>query len=150
MPPEPKEDDLQASIADLLNAILPENHATWSHFPSGGYFLTPAARARLFRLGLRAGWPDVIICYGQGRVLWLEIKTTHGVLSIDQKRKHRQLWLIGHPVIVCRSVEDVLQALLDYSVPFHKTRVAGAIYGKVKQSAEASQPKESPQSAPAS
>lgn len=123
-PPEPNEDQLQKSVADLLDWLLPEEKAIYSHFPAGGYFLSPAARARLFRLGLKPGFPDIIICYGIGRVLWIEMKTSKGVLSLVQRKKRAQLGVLGFSVVTCRRVEDVVQALIEHDVPFHKARLA--------------------------
>ena len=86
--------------------------------------MTPGARARLFRIGLRPGFPDIVICYEPGRCLWLELKTKHGGLSNDQKDRHAVLMGLRHQVAVCRSAEDVMAALEMYDVPHHKARIA--------------------------
>lgn len=122
---EPDEDQLHKSIADLLDWVLTED-VVWSHFPAGGYELGPAARGRLWRLGLKQGFPDLVICYAPLKTLWLEVKTRFGVTSRAQKRKHEQLRAIGHPVVVVRSVEDVLAALETFGVPYRKVRLAEA------------------------
>lgn len=142
--PDPSEDELQSSIADLLNAILMPGAALFSHFPAGGYHLTEAARARLYRLGLRRGWPDIIICYSGGRSLWLEVKTPTGVLSHEQRTKHTELRCLGHTVLVVRSVEDVIAALITHGVPFRKARIAGYDYGKSNTGAAPGLPTQPP------
>lgn len=131
--PEPSEDELQASIADLLNAILIPGQAEWVHVPAGGYALSPAASARLYRLGLRAGWPDLLVCYAPCRSLWLEVKAVGGVTSKVQKLKHEGLRRVGHPVVIVRSIGDVLAALEAHEVPFRRARVAEGYYGRATQ-----------------
>lgn len=149
-PPDPNEDQLQESIINLLEAILRPGEALVTHFPAGGYHLSPAARARLYRLGLRRGWPDVVICYGQGRILWLEIKTVTGKLSIDQRQKHLQLEQLGHHVVVCRRIEDVLIALALHGVPFRKAQIDRSYHGTINQGDAQSSTTESTQSTRAS
>lgn len=128
VPPDPSEDQLQKSIADLLEWILPEEVA-WSHFPAGGYQLTRAAQARLLRLGLKRGFPDLMICYGRLKMLWMEVKTPTGVVSKQQEKRHAQLQALGHVVVVVRSVEQVLQALLTYGVPIRRARLDRSYHG---------------------
>lgn len=127
--PDPSEDEFQKSVADLFHAILPPDKVAFSHFPSGGYQLTPAAKARLYRIGLTKGWPDLIVCYGGGKCLWLELKTRRGVVSSEQKQRHHQLRLLGHPVVLCRCIEDVIAALDEWRVPYRRMRLAGVYHG---------------------
>lgn len=124
-PPDPREDELQQAIAQLLDQILIEGQVAWSHFPAGGYQLTPAARARLYRLGLKPGFPDIMILFSQARVLWLEVKTRTGVLSKDQSHMHALLRMLGHTVKVVRSLEDVIGALQQHRVPMRMARLGG-------------------------
>lgn len=135
---EPTEDELQASIANLLDWVLTED-VVWSHFPAGGYELGVAASARLYRLGLKKGFPDIEICYTPGRTLWLEVKTRFGVTSKAQRKKHEQLQAIGHPVVVVRRVEDVLAALETYGVPYKKVRLAETYSVKTQAVASANE-----------
>lgn len=128
-PPDPSEDQFQHSIANLLDAILLADQVAWSHFPAGGYFLTPAARARLYRLGLKQGFPDLVICYSVGRVLWLEVKTATGVVSPAQRAMHLLLRRLGHHVVVVRKIEHVIAALLEYGVPFRCNSIAEGYIG---------------------
>lgn len=124
----PKEDELQASIATMLNHIL-RPPVIWSHFPSGGYYLTPAARARLYRLGLTRGWPDIMIALPAGKVLWLEVKSEVGRLEKEQVLRHGQLENLGHPVEVVRSPEDVVMALDRHGVAHRRIDLLGGSFG---------------------
>lgn len=134
---EPNEDELQQSIADLLDWVLDED-VDWSHFPAGGYQLNGAARGRLYRLGLKPGFPDILICYSGGRDLWLEVKTRFGVTSQAQKKRHERLRANGHPVVVVRCVDDVLAALRTHKVPFKEVRLGGGYRGQSDQGAATS------------
>src|SRR4051794_21166197 len=78
-PPQASEDELHASVATALSVLL-QPPAQWTHFPAGGYGLSPQASARLSRLGLKPGWPDLLVCH-DGRLYGLELKTRTGRLS---------------------------------------------------------------------
>lgn len=126
---DPSEDQFQESVANLLDAILPADQVVWTHIAHGGYELSGAARGRLMRLGLKRGFPDIVICYKPGRTLWLECKTRTGRVSIDQKQKHALLWVMGHNVVVVRRIEDVISALELHGVPFRKARLDRSYHG---------------------
>lgn len=128
---EPTEDELQASIANLLDWVLGDD-VDWTHIAHGGYELGPAARGRLFRLGLKKGFTDLVICYSGGRTLWLEVKTRFGVTSQAQRRRHERMQANRHQVVVVRCVEDVLAALETYGVPYKKVRLAEMYRGETK------------------
>jgi len=117
-PPDPSEDELHSSVAKLLEWVLPHDRVVSQHFPAGGYLLTPAARARLYRLGLRRGMPDQMLWW-DGRCLGIELKTPTGRLTADQAAMHKRLVNAGVDVVICRSQEEVMAALKRYSVP-HK------------------------------
>lgn len=141
--PDPTEDQFQQSVASLLDAILRPEEATYTHIGHGGYELSPAARARLYRLGLKRGWPDICIVCRPGRVLWLELKTATGRLSLEQRQRHAQFILMGHHVVVCRRIEDVITALELHQVPFRTARLDGSYHGaQVHQSNAQSGPQE--------
>jgi hypothetical protein len=131
-PYEPGEDALHQAVADLLAWAVPDDQVVWTHFPAGGYFLSPAAKARLYRLGLKAGIPDLIFWWGCSgpysppvlRTLMIELKTSKGRLNKHQEAMHPKLQGIGIPVEVCRSVADVLTVLRRYGVPLRETRLA--------------------------
>lgn len=132
---DPNEDQFQASVANLLDAILPDTQVAWTHIAHGGYELSGAARGRLYRLGLKRGFPDLCLCYAPGRTLWIECKTITGRLSIDQKQKHEVLRKAGHNVVVVRRIEEVIAALQLYGVPFRRARLAeGYLGAEVHQS----------------
>jgi hypothetical protein len=76
--PEPSEQELQEAVARLLDAVLlPPTE--WTAFVAGHVQLAPAERARLFRSGLKTGWPDLLILHGG--LYGVELKTSKGRLS---------------------------------------------------------------------
>lgn len=139
--PDPDEDQFQASVANLLDAILKPEEAIYTHIAHGGYELSKAARARLYRLGLHRGWPDICIAYGTGRMLWLEFKSALGRLSLDQRQRHAQLEALGHVVVVCRWsshwAEDIIATLTRHGVPFRQARLAEGYRGTALNSSNA-------------
>jgi hypothetical protein len=146
--PDPKEDQFGKSVADLLDAILRPEQAIYTHIGHGGYQLSPAARGRLTRLGLKPGWPDICIAYRSGRMLWLELKTPTGRSSLNQQQRHAQLWLLGHNVVTCRRIEDVIAALTLHRVPFRSNSLTEYYHATTLDPGDAQiSPPESPQSA---
>jgi hypothetical protein len=85
--------------------------------------LTQAAKARLSRLGLQPGYPDLLIQWHPSKVLWIELKTHLGRVSDIQKERHALLQALGFPVVICRCVEDVLDALRLHGVPMNKVMI---------------------------
>lgn len=127
--PDPSEDQLQESIANFLDAVLRPEEAVYTHIPVGGYILSPRARGRLYRIGVKKGFPDICIAYKPGRILWLELKTATGRLTLDQEQRHAQLFVLGHNVVTCRRIEDVISAMELHRVPFRKAQIGGSYYG---------------------
>jgi hypothetical protein len=78
-PPPVPEADLHAAVAAALTVLLPP-HVPWTTFPAGHVALAPAQAARLARLGLQRGWPDILVVH-EGRVFGLELKRPGGKLS---------------------------------------------------------------------
>ena len=62
----------------------------------------------------KRGWPDRAVLLPKGRVLWIEFKTTEGVLSHQQEFVHRKLRKAGHTVVVCRSLEEAIKATEEF------------------------------------
>lgn len=135
--PEPDEDCLHASVAAALNTLLLPP-AQWTTFPAGGYGLSPAAAARLYRLGLKPGWPDILVCH-DGRLYGLELKTRDGRLSttrmvhtrsgaarvrMGQREMLAGLERAGVRIAVCRDVLEVLETLRRWDVPLRHSIAA--------------------------
>jgi hypothetical protein len=82
----------------------------WTTFPAGMYVLPKHVGGRLRAYGMKDGVPDILAIYNS-RVVWLELKRPHGVLSKAQKERHPELEGVGTSVYICRSQEAVVDAL---------------------------------------
>lgn len=144
--PDPDEDRFQESVANLLDAILRPEEAVFTHIGHGGYHLTPAARGRLMRLGLKKGWPDLQIAYKPGRMLFLELKTATGRLQLDQRQLHAQLFVLCHNVVTLHWsqhwAEDLIQVLQLHGVPYRQSSLDRSYHG-AEQSDESTAPRSS-------
>ena len=102
----PKESALHCAVAKVLHEhALPTWR--WSHFPSGEK-RDIIAGARLKRMGLQRGWPDMILVGPDGRFYALELKRQGETLTDEQEAF--QLWCIGHgvPHVVAFTIDEVL------------------------------------------
>jgi hypothetical protein len=122
--PDPSEDQFGKAVADFLGYAFNGQDVVWSHFPAGGYYLSRAAAARLYRLGLQRGMPDLMICWIKGTI-WIETKTPTGVVPKHQREMHTRLRTIGQPVGVCRSLGEVIAFLKQFGVPMNRISLMG-------------------------
>jgi VRR-NUC domain len=105
----PKEYRLQTDVADVL-----KDHALptwrWSHVPAGER-RDVRTGARLKRMGLQKGWPDIVLINPAGIFHALELKRVGEDLSEDQDQF--QLWAIRHgvPHSVAYSLDEAFAAL---------------------------------------
>lgn len=64
--------------------------------------------------GLLSGVPDLIACFPNGKAVFLEMKVQGGVVSIEQKKVHKQLQELGFDVYVCWSCFEAVKFLKKY------------------------------------
>jgi hypothetical protein len=134
--PVTPEQDLHESVADALDKLLLPP-AEWTCFPAGSVPLPPQFAAKLARMGLKRGWPDVLILNGQ--IYGLELKRRGGRLSrtrlvrtrrgglrelAGQEEVFPRLEAAGMTIGVCRSVDEVLALLAAWGVPLRVHAVA--------------------------
>lgn len=120
-----------AKALDLL--LLPP--AAWTTFPAGSIPLPPQWAAKLRRMGLKPGWPDILVVHG-GRIIGVELKRIGGVLSRTRTVRTRsgslqivegqrdtfaRLQSAGMIIVVCETVQAVLSALTRLDVPIRAT-----------------------------
>jgi hypothetical protein len=127
--PVTPEDSLHEAVADALEIlVLPP--AMWTTFPAGNVPLEPRYAAKLARLGLKRGWPDIIVVCD--RAFGIELKKVGGTLSRTRVVRTQRgamrtlegqvdvfprLVAAGMRIAVCHSVEEVLRALVGWGVP---------------------------------
>jgi hypothetical protein len=129
-PPPVPEADLHAAVAAALTVLLPP-HVPWTTFPAGHVQLAPAQAARLARLGLQRGWPDILVVH-EGRVHGLELKRPGRALSRSrwvrtrngskryvegQHEAFRRLERAGMHIATCTSVREAICALEAWGIP---------------------------------
>ena len=56
--------------------------------------------------GVRAGTPDTVLLLPDGKSIWVELKWGKNTTSDRQDELHGEMRAIGHPVVVCRSVDE--------------------------------------------
>ena len=104
------ESEIQIQIVELLKRVL-KGDVLWTFFPAGeagGGRGGNVRGARLKRMGLQPGWPDLQFLH-KGRYFGMEVKTKTGRLSQSQRRMHSLLEEQGVSVAVVRSINDVLE-----------------------------------------
>ena len=88
--------------------VTDQRRLTWDDLPS-------ATAARLKKMGIRAGYPDLTILFA-GRAYLIELKSARGRVTDAQTRAHALIADAGCPVAVCRSVEQVHEQLRDWGL----------------------------------
>jgi hypothetical protein len=112
---------LHKQVADYLDLALPQS-ACWWPTPNASK-RTPAQAANMKRAKeFRPGIPDIMICY-RGRLICVELKAPKGRLSPEQDAIHERLTLSGAVVCVCRSLDEVIDLLIQI-IPDLKARAA--------------------------
>ena len=135
--PEITEYDLHVAAADALSKLICPP-AQWCCYPAGHVRLEPYQQARLTRVGLKRGWPDLLILHG--KVFGIELKKPGGTLSktrIVRTRRGAPRELLGQedvfPLLLqtgafgdirtATSLAELFSHLNDWKVPL-RTRVS--------------------------
>jgi hypothetical protein len=127
------ESALQQQVVDYLRVmVLPP--AEWTAFPAGHVALDPAAAAKLFRQGLKRGWPDLLIPFnglhgielkrpGTGLSKSRYVRTRGGALRYveGQEEVLPRLMAAGAKVCVADSLDGVIMALRGWGIPLRRS-----------------------------
>ncbi|MGL4442993.1 MAG: VRR-NUC domain-containing protein [Alsobacter sp.] len=108
------EQELQIAVAAFLDVALPTDWR-WLHVPNGGW-RTPAEASLMKAMGQKAGAADVLILPPAGRFIWIELKSPAGRLSDSQADWRDWCASIGAPWFLCRSLDDVIEALASLQI----------------------------------
>jgi hypothetical protein len=112
------EHQIQCEIVRLARALSGRYPCLGLLFaiPNGGA-RNPITGAQLKREGVRAGVPDLFLpaegAHGQ-HGLFLEVKTSVGRLSLEQKEWFHALPAMGYECIIVRSGEGFIAAIEEY------------------------------------
>ena len=91
---------LHCAVADTLARCAAPDWQ-WSHFPAGEARTQETGR-RLKRMGLKRGWPDIILISPEGAFYGLELKRRTGSLTEAQEafaawcRRHRVPYAVAY------------------------------------------------------
>jgi hypothetical protein len=113
---EPSEHEQQAELCKYMDTKKLKYFAV----PNGVMFMSgdTTSRARyanyLKKEGLRTGSPDLVILLGEGRVLFLEMKTTKGKMSEEQKKWKEWFMVHDYNYEVCYGVENAKKVVDKY------------------------------------
>lgn len=103
------ERQLHFAVAAFLRHAMPPD-LPWTHVPAGEA-RDERTGAKLKMMGLRRGVPDLLFILPTGRAAFIELKSTKGALSPDQKTFRDQVMALGCAYAECRSVAQVETAL---------------------------------------
>lgn len=98
---------MQSNLYPELNRLL--------HIPNGGS-RHPAEAAKLKRMGVRAGVPDLLLPFPKGECagLWIEMKTNTGRPTAAQMDWIEWLRSVGYCAYVCHGAEAAIEAIKRY------------------------------------
>ncbi|WP_454667819.1 VRR-NUC domain-containing protein [Acinetobacter calcoaceticus] len=115
---KPSEDEIQTQIINECQYLKYKGFRVSEiirHIPNGG-LRSKSEAARLKRMGVRAGTPDLLLPVGNhGYIsLWIECKTEDGDFLDSQIEQIPLLQKLGNKVVVCRSVADAIDTIKAY------------------------------------
>lgn len=112
------EDDLQISCVKWFGMQYPKLADLLHHSPNGGKRNVIEA-ARFKAMGVRAGFPDLILLHpsGEYHFLCIELKTKKGVQSKFQKHYQSLIESEGGKYVLCRSIENFILEIKNYLRP---------------------------------
>jgi hypothetical protein len=102
------EEILHRHVAQFLDVVI-KPPMIWTTIPAGGGGRVRGAKLKA--MGLKRGWPDIIVIAPGPKVLGIELKTAVGRLSADQIGVGVDFAACLCRYTVCRSVEEVQRDL---------------------------------------
>jgi len=110
---------LHCAVARFLRAAIDRKACFWTTFPAGG---GGATRGGILKaMGLKRGFPDILLLPRGRCACLIELKDEGGTLSPEQRDLHHELRELGCLVAVCRSLKGVADTLRVWGIP---TRVS--------------------------
>jgi hypothetical protein len=123
------EEALQTACADFMNLFCPL--VLYFMIPNGAYIGSGRGRfaylAKLKRMGLRPGAPDMILLFPKGGLLLIEFKSAKGKVSKEQADFAARCYELGVLYEVANSFEKFVETLKLHGVPMKQ-----GMYGKTK------------------
>lgn len=109
--PRPKQSEAQLhrTVAKYLDAVL-RPPVIWTTIGHGGGGRVRGAQLKA--MGLKKGWPDILIIAPGPNVIGLELKAAKGTPTDEQRAMEAAFFNCRAWYITCRSVDDVERALI--------------------------------------
>lgn len=109
------EDNLQIACVRWFDYQFPELKTLLSHTPNGGYRNNIEA-AKFKKMGVRAGFPDLLFLYPNGKYIALAIEMKYGKNKQTQLQKAWQMKAekVGVKYEVVRTFEGFQKVIYDY------------------------------------
>ena len=109
------EENLQCACVRWFDLQYPRFSLLLHHSPNGG-FRNKLEAVRFKRMGVRAGFPDLILLVPRGGCpfLGIELKTDKGRQSTAQKAYQEAFIAIGARYEVVRSIEEFMNVVKSY------------------------------------
>ena len=109
------EDALQKACVAWFDHAHPELSLYLHHSPNGG-FRNASEAAKFKAMGVRAGFPDLVLLVPRGKrpFLAIELKYGRNGQSERQKAYQRALEAVGARYVVVRSLEEFCQVVDEY------------------------------------
>lgn len=114
----PTEDQEQSTVIDWANRTvgIDPRRGLLLHVPNGGA-RSPVTGARMRRLGVRPGVPDLLlpVAVMPYHALWIELKRRRGgSLSAEQRAWIGALRAEGYAVAVARGADEAIDTIIAY------------------------------------
>lgn len=105
---------LHCFVADTLRRCA-EPEVLWTHFPSGED-RSAATGARLQRMGLHRGWPDLLFILPGPQMAFLELKSAKGRPTKEQEQFRSRVTALGCWYEVARTGDEAIGVLRGWGV----------------------------------
>lgn len=112
-PPEPSETQIHIAVIEHLR-LRARKDAIWWHTPSEGK-RTKSEASRLKAMGFVAGIPDIVLI-AAGRVYGLELKSSKGRVSTEQKAMLEAFEKVGAISAVAYGLDGALKTLISWGI----------------------------------
>ena len=121
------EAQLQRSVADQFKELL-EPPVLWNAIQPEGR--GPIEGARMKKRGVQAGWPDFLILAPGPRVVGIELKVGRNKQSAEQLAFAGWFPQCHGQYFICRSTDDVIEALDRARIPHRMVHIVGGNWGR--------------------
>ena len=120
MPPVTKESEIQIACNEYLNYLANTYYFRHFHVANEGK-RSISYHAKMKRMGLKSGCPDIIVEYFPGKLLYIELKNEKGKLSNNQKLWAVQSKALGTPHFVVKGglteCLDQIKEIIQKNIP---------------------------------